>query len=224
MKALNFNNEWVPLAILSDMDGLLLDTEAISKRSFDDVAKRYDLRNGDEIFMHLIGLNQAAHQKIFAQLLPKNIDAERYDAEWKQRFLEYLQHDVPLKGGVVNFLNTLRAKEIPAAVGTSSSRQKAENFLKRAGIRDYFITVIGGDDVQHGKPHPDIYLKAAAAIGVAIEDCLVLEDSNNGVLSAVRAGARVIQIPDLSPPSDEISALGHPVLPNLDAVLSYLGW
>ena len=84
-----------------------------------------------------------------------------------------------------------------------------------------FDTIIGGDQVKKSKPHPDIYLKAAEALEVRTNDCLALEDSENGVRSAVAAGMTVVQIPDLVKPSYDLLKLGHIVLNSMQEVLHF---
>ena len=84
-----------------------------------------------------------------------------------------------------------------------------------------FVAIVGGDQVQKSKPHPDIYFKAAAILGVTPKNCLALEDSENGVRSAVSAGMTVVQIPDLVQPSLDLRGLGHIVLGSLRDVANY---
>jgi beta-phosphoglucomutase-like phosphatase (HAD superfamily) len=88
-------------------------------------------------------------------------------------------------------------------------------------LLDYFEIVIGGDQVERGKPDPDIYLKAASALSAAPSKCLALEDSTNGVKAAVAAGMTVVQIPDLVQPNEELLQLGHIVLSSLADVPKY---
>ena len=89
--------------------------------------------------------------------------------------------------------------DMPRAVGTSSSGQKARAILQKTGLMFYIQHVTGGDEVPTGKPAPDVYLDAARKLGIDTADCLALEDSNNGATAALAAGMKVIQIPDLAP-------------------------
>ena len=220
----SFQNGALPAALLSDMDGILLDTEQVSKRTFDDLVRDYGLTNGGDIFPRLIGRNKAAHLDIFASMLPSGVDPHTFNADWMQRYLTVLDDNVPVKKGAVDFLTCCLSHGMPMAVVTSSETAKAEDFLTRAGLRGFFDAVIGGDQVEKGKPHPDIYRHAAASLSHPITDCLALEDSHNGVLSAYHAGAKVIQIPDLVPQDDNLAALNIPSLPSLSDVPGYLGW
>jgi len=98
----------------------------------------------------------------------------------------------------------------------------AQEKLKNSGLLEYFQLVIGGEQVKKGKPNPDIYLHVADRLSVNPQYCLALEDSENGVKSAVSANMRVIQIPDMVQPSDELKQLGHTVLPSLYDVIHSL--
>ena len=213
-----------PSALLSDMDGLLLDTEQFSKRSFDDVTRHYGVRNGDAIFPSLIGMNKAAHFEIFKATLPPHIDVTAFNQRWMDSYLALLTADVPVKAGATSFLSACHARGLPMAVVTSSQTSKAEEFLSRAGLIDFFDAVIGGDQVISGKPSPDIYLKAADILSVEASDCLALEDSNNGVLAAYHAGTNVVQIPDLAPQDAAAANLGIPVVASLLDLPLRLGW
>ena len=94
--------------------------------------------------------------------------------------------------------------------------------LRLTGVLDYFDTLVTGDEVRRGKPDPEHYVVAAARLGVAPETCWALEDSENGVRSALSAGCRVYQIPDLVPVSASVSHLGQTVLSSLVDVVEIL--
>jgi HAD superfamily hydrolase (TIGR01509 family) len=220
----NFKSGLYPEAVLCDMDGLLLDTEQLSKRSFDDLIKDHSIPNADEIFPQLIGLNKTGHLTVFRSTLPKGIDVEAFDAEWKTRYHALLSDNIPVKDGVRDFLSLCHDLNIPIAVVTSTKTTKAEDLLARVGLIEFFVTVVGGDKVENGKPHPDIYLHAAKALSADVTNCLALEDSNNGVLSACRAGVKTIQIPDLAPQSEEVANFNIPTLSGIADVPPYLGW
>lgn len=219
-----FKNDSIPSALLSDMDGLLLDTERLSKRSFDDVMRAEKVFDCEDIYPQLMGLNKASHLEIFEKILPKKIDPKKFNDDWVARYLSLLEDDVPVKAGVNDFLKEVQKRNIKMAVVTSTKTSKAEDFLTRAGLVDYFEKIIGGDQVTKGKPDPEIYLKGAISLSVPVSDCLALEDSNNGVMAAYDSGAKVIQIPDLAPKSQKISALKIPTLDSISAVPNFLGW
>jgi len=102
--------------------------------------------------------------------------------------------EMQLKPGVEELLDLLDARHMPRAVATSSSRDKAVHHLSRAGIRHRFDALPTRDDVSQGKPHPDLYLVAATALGMAPSRCLAVEDSSNGVRATSAAGMPVVMV------------------------------
>ena len=214
----------LPRVVLSDMDGLLLDTEKLSKQSFDHMAMTHGLTNADDIFPQLIGRNKAAHQIVFDQTLPQEINRQTFADDWMACYLELLADHVPVKDGALALMQRMQDHGIPFVVVTSSATAKAEMLLERAGLSGFIHNIIGGDQVVQGKPAPDIYLKAAAMFDHPIKTMLALEDSNNGIFAAYHSGAVAVQIPDLAPPSDDAKALGHIILDHLDDLAGHFGW
>jgi len=110
---------------------------------------------------------------------------------------------------VIEVLEYAKEAKIKCAVATSSTTTAGEKKIADAGIRDYFLTITCGDQVEISKPHPEIYRKAGASVNADMAKSIGLEDSENGVKSATAAGLNVIQIPNLVPPSEELLKLGH---------------
>jgi HAD superfamily hydrolase (TIGR01509 family) len=138
---------------------------------------------------------------------------------WDKKYDEKtLDKPVPLKDGAMSLLRYLESKQIRKAVVTSSHRGDALRKLTNAGILEFFQFVLGGDQISKGKPDPEIYVTACQQIGEDPALCLALEDSDNGVLSAFKAGLKVIQVPDLKEPSAEVKALGHKIIKSLAEV------
>lgn len=108
------------------------------------------------------------------------------------------------------------------ALATSTAHDEARVRLENAGLLDFFELIVAGDQVEHGKPDPEIYLKAAEGLELSTHQCLAIEDSDNGVRAAHSAGMVVIQVPDLAQPADHVRALGHTVLQSLGEVERYL--
>jgi len=119
-------------------------------------------------------------------------------------------------------LTLLEALRIPKGVATSTGRAGAQAKLSQADLLDRFSVLVGGDEVAHGKPAPDIFLEAASRLGIAPEDCVVLEDSEPGISAAWSARMLPIMIPDLHPPSDELVARGLLVMDSLHAVRRHM--
>lgn len=214
----------LPAAVLSDMDGLLLDTETLSKKAFDILAGRNGFHDDGTIYNQLIGLNRASQRPILERSLPDGVDLEAFDTAWREAFLLLLDEEVPVKPDARAMLDWLSRRRVPVALVTSTSRAKTEMLLKRCGLFDFFDAFACGDEVEHGKPAPDIYLKAAERLGVDPAAAIALEDSANGVRAAHAAGARVIQVVDLLPPDRDLLALGHEVVGSLGELARHLDW
>ncbi len=213
-----------PDALLFDLDGLLLDTERFSKLAFDGASEEFNIGDHSDLFLSLVGTNEATHEERLTKALEDKIDVEAFRTNWIERFNQLLAVDtIGVLPGVVDVLNYAREAEIKCAVATSSGTEAAAHKLSDAGIADYFLTVTCGDQVQNSKPFPEIYLKAGASIDADMPRTVALEDSDNGVRAAHAANLTVIQIPNLVPASEELLATtGHTVCKDMFEVLDLL--
>lgn len=129
---------------------------------------------------------------------------------------------MPVKRGLPELLDYLKENRYQTAVASSSSRATVEDYLRRAKMEGIFSTLICGDMVTRSKPEPDIFLKAAEELGAAPADCLILEDSPNGIRAAHAAGMRVIMVPDLIEPTADLRAMASKVCESLHDVILFL--
>jgi HAD superfamily hydrolase (TIGR01509 family) len=120
---------------------------------------------------------------------------EQLAAESSEIFVPILDQGLAPMPGLLALLDTLERNEIPKAVATSSGRAFVHDVLGRVQLLDRFQFILTAEDVVEGKPHPEIYLKAAAQFGIEPRQMLVLEDSQNGCNAAVAAGAVVVAVP-----------------------------
>ncbi|MCP4075406.1 MAG: HAD family phosphatase [Gammaproteobacteria bacterium] len=209
-------------AIIFDMDGLLLDSEIIGLKTFQQTCEEFNLEDKTDLFIQCIGTNSEATKNILSNGLGLEVDfvtfwgicRSKYHAETKTKA-------IPLKQGVIDLLQHIKSLQLPVAVATSTHTEFALTKLGNAGIVDFFDMVIGGEQVRNSKPKPDIYLKAVEQLNVEPSNCLALEDSENGVKSALAAGLTVIQIPDLVTPSCIIEQNHHIILDSLSEVPDY---
>ena len=134
----------------------------------------------------------------------------------------YSKNKVPVKKGLFKLIKYLNNNEYKIAVVSSSSTKDVEKHLKDVGIIHEFDAIVCGDMIEKSKPEPDIYLKACELLSEKPSDCYAIEDSQNGVLSAYRAGCKTIMIPDLLEANDDIKLILHKLFVDLDQLRDYL--
>lgn len=205
-------------AVVFDMDGTLLDTELVFRDVFYEVISGMGLTLEDNIYAHIVGSSHEVTHGILAKAFGAAFSYPDFDAECRRIMGDRMEISVPVRPGVPELLDELAARRIPAAVATSSRRVHALAHLGTAGILDRFETIVARDDVNAPKPHPEPYLTAAKRLGVAPADCLSIEDSPTGVMSAHGAGMQTLMVPDIVQPSADIAALCIAVMDSLHDV------
>lgn len=209
--------------VIFDMDGLMFDTERIYAIYWKSISERRGYAMTDDKIVHLCGAQRPYQIKKFVEWFGDDVPAGEIIDECMRSVSDHLAvNPIPFKPGLVELLDALRERDIPIAIGTGTRRVRADDILARAGVLPYIDAVVCGDEVAACKPDPEIFLKAAALIGVPPQDCVVLEDSFNGIIAAHAAGAQPIMIPDGAQPTDEIRALCAHVFERLDEVIDLL--
>ncbi len=209
-------------AVIFDMDGLLLDTESVYRRAMVASALGMGYEFPDEFCQSMVGTAEADIHLILQQRFGTDFPIAQLFQECELEMQRSLEGGVPVKAGAAELIGELATRGLPMAVATSTVRRIAEHHLKRAGLLDHFSAVCTREDVTRGKPHPEIFLKAAAALGVRAERCLILEDSHHGVRAAHAAGAMAVMVPDMLPPTDELRTLCVAVVRDLHDVRAML--
>ena len=183
-------------AVIFDMDGLVLDTETTYFVAWQQAANAMGYELSDSFCLSLSGLH-------FKDIEPKLM--ARCGADFNLQAFKHLSgtfwrehvnaNGIKIKHGFTELLECIVQNRIPYCLATNSRAVNAYECLELAGIKEVFSTIITRDDVQHGKPAPDIFLKAAELLQVPISQCLVLEDSHTGIVAASRAGAFSVFVP-----------------------------
>lgn len=206
--------------IIFDMDGVLIDSERQSNEGWLWAAGQL----GVDMPMWLIDSFKGAP----AELCCKFFD-DYYKGVidyWEAKELR-TQHvykireteGIPVKKGVKDIFEYIRNNGLKCAVATSTRRESAEKTLHEIGVWDYLDAVVYGDEVEHGKPEPDIFLRAAKAIGVNPSEAVVVEDSINGIKAGYAADMRVVHIPDTIAIDDDIRKLTYMVCADLNGLI-----
>jgi len=210
-------------AVIFDMDGLMFDTERLSLDGWSHAGVQlgYDIKK--DVVIKTCGLSNENTKRVFLKNFGNDFD---YDASRKIRtdyMMKYIiDHGMPVKPGLMELLEFLRSNHYKMAIASSSEREKVEFYLKTANISGYFDKMVTGDMIKRGKPEPDIYLKAVEILGVAADECIALEDSPLGILSAYRAGIKPVLIPDLVEIDEQTEKIIYAKLTSLSDVIDLL--
>lgn len=209
--------------VIFDMDGLMVDTEKHYNRYLVKSANELGFPMKEEDALLLRSLDK----KLAGPLMQKIFGAEYDHGKVLERYYPYVEeyfktNDPEVKPGLYKLLDYLQEAGYQRAVATATNMKRAEDFLTRIGVINRFECIYSGRALANSKPAPDIYLMAAGELGLRPQECIALEDSPNGVKSAASAGCKVVMIPDLSEPDEELSGLLYEKAENLEEVIEIL--
>ncbi len=186
----------LPRAVLWDLDGTLIDSEPYWMKSEIDLAKRHGAEWTEEDGKSLVGMALKDSTRLMGERFGVELDADAVINELTDSVTEQLRREIPWRPGAQELLRQLRRRGVKTALVTMSLRRMALQVVEAIPF-DAFDVVVAGDDVVHGKPHAEPYLKAAALLGVDPGDCVAFEDSISGILSAEAAGTKAVGIPNV---------------------------
>lgn len=211
--------------ILFDMDGVILDTEKLYTRFWQEAANVLGYPMTKEQAMGLRSLNRefgAAKMQSYFDVPVNYEEVRNKRIELMNAFIE--KEGVELKPGIRELLAYLKEKGIKTAIATSSPIERTEKYLEAVGLTGAFDKLISGYMVKKGKPEPDIYQLAAREIGLLPQECLAIEDSPSGLLSANRAGCYPVMVPDQDMPTPETEAHLFAKADSLEKIVFLLKW
>ena len=192
-----------------DQDGLLFDTEIVYQRAWIEAGQRLGFTIDPALPKRFCGRGRTEISAFIREEFP-SMDVEAYLRTGEELAWSRQLASVPVpKRGLMEMLSFCHASGIRTAVASSSPRHVVEHNLAAAGIIDSFDAIATGDEVEHSKPAPDIFLLAASRIGIGPESCCVFEDAFSGIRGAVAAGMGAVLIPDQVAPTNEIRTICH---------------
>ena len=210
--------------VLFDMDGVVLDTEKLYARFWREAAAALGHSMSYEQALGMRSLSNTAGQAQLESYFGKGVSRAEFRAKRIELMDAYIDvHGVDLKPGIRELLDFLDEHGIKAAITTSSPLERVRRYLGPHGLLERFQRLCSGAEVAHGKPEPDIYLHGAACLGLKPEECLAIEDSPAGVLSAYRAGCMTVMVPDLDQPDGETEKLLFAKADSLTDVIGLIG-
>ena len=195
-----------PRLFIFDMDGLLLDSE----RLYFSFLKQCMAEEGYELtlpkYCRTLGIAGELLVNTMRDMFGPDYPFYEISRRAGERMDAYCaEQSIPVKDGILPLLEFLKERKVPCCVASSTSRRRVESQLKSAGLHHFFSFFMCGDMVERSKPEPEIFLRCAEHFDVPPERCVVLEDSENGILAAANGGIPVICIPDLEQPAPEIA-------------------
>jgi HAD superfamily hydrolase (TIGR01509 family) len=210
-------------AIIFDMDGLMIDSERVTFEGYKHVCQSLGLEMNRDIYVTLLGKNKDDTLDLLRSYYGENIDGSILREGALNYLTKYFENEgVPIKKGLLELLEFCRQEGIRAVLATSSTRERVDKILLQAGITDYFYDSVCGDEVENGKPDPDIFLKAAEKSGVPYENCLILEDSQAGIEAGYRSGIDLVCVPDMKYPEPEFAAKTKKIAGSLLDVIDFV--
>lgn len=210
-------------AVIFDFDGLLVDSETLFHRVYAEIlADHGHPFTRDDYSAGYAGRPVPAIARAFVTDFKLPLSSEEVARRIHADEAALRAEGVPLKPGARELLDHLKARGYGIGVASSAQRPRAMNVLEQHGLVDFFAASAFAEDISRGKPDPEVFLLAAARLGIDPSECLVLEDSTMGIEAAANAGMRVICIPDMQAPDEEHRAMATAVLDGLNDVIGFL--
>ena len=203
-------------SVIFDMDGTLLDTQKICVPAWEYAGRNQGVRGVGEAIKYVCGMNQTGWSNYLKEHYP-TLDLERFIAEMRQYIIDNLV--VKFMPGAKELLDYLKRNNIKIGLASGSSRGSVNHHLKEVSAETYFDAIVAGDEIENGKPAPDIFLETAKKMGAHPKDCFVFEDADNGIFAGHKAGMKCIGVPDMSEFSPEAEKLMYAKISRLsDAI------
>ncbi len=202
--------------VIFDMDGVLIDSEPVIRAAAQLAAEDLDHVVSDTFYLSVIGLPRLQVERAFMREFGADFPLMTFREHFEKRYREQLStRGIAPKPGVPALLDALITLGIPIAVATATRAVNAQEALDLAGLLPKLPIRVTGDQVQQGKPDPEIFLAAATRLGLPARHCIAVEDSDVGARAAVAAGMYTLMVPDLKAPSTALIRLVSEVLDSM---------
>lgn len=194
-------------AVIFDLDGTLIDTEKIYSEVWPKAIETFGLKMEREQYLALRSLGRPFAPRKMKEWFGEDFDYDKARTVRKGFFDAYIaEHGIERKYGATELLSYLRNKGIITAIATATDVKRAGEYLEMTGLTGYFDKLISATMVDEGKPSPKVYLYACEQLKLSPSECVAVEDAPNGIISAKRAGLKVIMVPDQSKPDAKLMA------------------
>ena len=203
--------------VIFDMDGLMFDTEAIYAEGWKELAGEKGHSLPADFFLRMCGRTITGQIELIAEMFP-DMDPVETVKRCNDLVVRRTSKEVPVKKGLYGLLDYLSEKGYKLAVASGTAKSKVIKDLEISDTCSYFDAVVSAEEVERGKPAPDIVYKAAEKMGVRASECYFIEDGINGIKAGCAAGSRSIMVPDLIQPDEEIKKLCYGIFNDLEEV------
>ncbi len=209
--------------VVIDLDGTLLDTERVMMSNALNFVKKHNFNVSEDVLRQCVGKSENE----IIELMQKNFVDDKFIQIGTKMFLDYyidmVSHScVPIKKGVTELLDYLKAENFKIALATSTNTDFSVILLQHSGLLTYFDYLSCGDMVKKVKPAPDLYLAACENLGCNPKDAYAIEDSYTGILSATSAGLKTIMVPDILKPNELAQDLCIAIVENCEDIIEFL--
>lgn len=204
-------------AVIFDLDGTILDTEKYYRICWPKACEHFGFTLTDDMYLQLRSFGRPFVFDRFREWFGDSFNYDEVRAYRKLIYEEIVkEHGISLKTGAMNALNWLKENGILRAVATATDLERTGRYLKSVGLDNSFDKICSAADCKFGKPAPDVYLEAVRQLGLDPSECIAVEDAPNGILSASRAGLKVVFVPDQRESEPEVEHLCMAKIKTLD--------
>ncbi|HET9287296.1 MAG TPA: HAD family phosphatase [Gaiella sp.] len=211
-------------AVVFDMDGVLVDTEHLWDEVREELTEEWGGRYTPEAQEAMMGMSSPEWSRYLHEVVGLREPPEVINEEVVRRMLARYETELPVVPGAVEAVHRLSSAGLRLALASSSNRELIDAVLRRLDLTSYFELTVSSEEVERGKPAPDVYLEVARRLGVEPSRCAAVEDSASGIRAAHAAGLHVVAYPNRHyPPAEDVLALADAVVESLAAVHADLG-